>query len=237
MLWAQVFPFVALQLYDGEKEAITTFLIATFSVWLLLNIAFFNTIDHRYLTTFFGTTTAPQYTCELFLTSEADSAKFRAAFKNRISYTTTVQREVKIWVAANINSWKTEKPDWFKIEKIPDEFLPSEVLIAEGGARRRRSSYGLREIVGLESIDPTNNEQQIISLPSSSVMVWETLAEDIYKTRTSNHKVNYAQLKRTLDNNEVLFALIISRCKPFRAILSYILAAGQIKLFDEVEGE
>ena len=36
------------------------------------------------------------------------------------------------------------------MEKIPDEFLPSEVLAAEGGAKRRRSSLSLREVVGLE---------------------------------------------------------------------------------------
>jgi len=31
---------------------------------------------------------------------------------------------------------------------IPDEFLPKDVLEAEGGAKRRRSSVSLREIVG-----------------------------------------------------------------------------------------
>ena len=38
---------------------------------------------------------------------------------------------------------------------IPDEFLPKEILEAEGGAkrRRRRSSVSLREIVGLREVD------------------------------------------------------------------------------------
>ena len=138
MLWAQIFPFVALIFYedDGNKET---------------NVVFFCTIDTSYLDTFFGTKTAPQHTCELFLSSEEDSEKFRAAFKKRQSFTTSINEEIKEWVAANITRWKTEKPSWFKIELIPDSFLPEAALEAEGGARnRRRSSMSLREVVGLE---------------------------------------------------------------------------------------
>ena len=59
---------------------------------------------------------------------------------------------MKEWVANNIDRWKVDNPDWFKIELIPDEFLPQVVLVAEGGLgrKRRRSSISLREIVGLE---------------------------------------------------------------------------------------
>jgi len=56
---------------------------------------------------------------------------------------------VKEWVAENIDKWKRERPDWFKIEMIPDELLPKNVFEAEGGAKRRRSSVSLREMVGL----------------------------------------------------------------------------------------
>jgi len=114
-----------------------------------LNIIFFCTINLSYLNTFFGTKTASQYTCELFLTSKDDSQKFDAIFTNRIQYTKTIHEEVKEWVRENINQWKRKKPDWFNIEIIPDEFLPKEVYEAEGGANRRRSSVSLREIVGL----------------------------------------------------------------------------------------
>ena len=55
---------------------------------------------------------------------------------------------MKKWVAENIKQWIEERPDWFKIEKIPDEYLPNDVLDAEGGLQRRRSS--LLEIIGLE---------------------------------------------------------------------------------------
>jgi len=48
MLWAQIFPFVVLQLYDGDadtKDALTVYLVGSFSLWVLLNVAFFATID------------------------------------------------------------------------------------------------------------------------------------------------------------------------------------------------
>jgi len=155
LVWSQVLPFVAVQFFDDHegkeitKGAITSFLASCFILWLLLNIIFFCTIDLSYLNTFFGTMTAPQYTCKLFLTSEKDHQRFRAIFKNRREYTKTIHGEVMTWVAENITKWRRERPDWFKIEMIPDEFLPVEVIEAEGGADRRRSRVSLREIVGL----------------------------------------------------------------------------------------
>jgi len=153
MIWAQIFPFVAVQYFDGEmKDIMRGFLAVSFLAWLMLNIIFFCTIDLSYLNTFFGTKTAPQYTCELFMTSQEDHQKFRAVFKNRNDYTKTIHEEVKEWVVENIDQWKREKPDWFNIEKIPDEFLPKDLFEAEGGANRRRSSVSLREIVGLKEV-------------------------------------------------------------------------------------
>ena len=116
---------------------------------VVLNFIFFCTIELSYLNTFFGTKTAPQYTCELYITSKDDFQRFDAVFSNRIQYTKSIHGEVKEWVAENIDQWRRDQPNWFKIEMIPDEFLPKDVLEAEGGAKRRRSSVSLREIVGL----------------------------------------------------------------------------------------
>jgi len=150
LIWAQAFPFVALQYFDGDsKDIMTGFLAVSLMAWLVSNIIFFCTIDLSYLNTFFGTKTAPQYTCELFITSKDDYQKFRAVFKNRIEFTKSIHGKVKEWVAENIDKWKRERPDWFKMDKIPDELLPKDVLEAEGGTKRRRSSVSLREIVGL----------------------------------------------------------------------------------------
>jgi len=106
IVWAQVFPFVALQFYEGSdeegKDALKLFLVGCLGLWLLLNVTFFCTIDLNYLNTFIGTLTAPQYTCELFSSSEEESSKFCAAFGNRLSYTKHIHEQVKVWVAANI---------------------------------------------------------------------------------------------------------------------------------------
>ena len=150
MIWAQAFPFVALQYFDGEmKDIMTGFFVISFMAWMVLNIIFFCTINLSYLNTFFGTKTAPEYTCELYLTSKEDSQKFDAVFSNQIQYTKSIHGEVKEWVAENIDQWRRNQPDWFKIELIPDEYLPKEVFEAEGGEKRRRSSVSLREMVGL----------------------------------------------------------------------------------------
>ena len=116
--------------------------MSSLSLWVVLDVAFFCSIDLSYLNTFFSTKTAQQYTCELFLTSEADSAKWDASFDNRISYTTSIHDEIKEWVSNNIDRWTAEGEDWFKIEMIPDDFLPVEIFEAEGGAERRhRATY------------------------------------------------------------------------------------------------
>ena len=50
MVWVQVLPFVALYLFEGEdKETFAMILVGSFTLWLLLNIAFFCTIDLAYL--------------------------------------------------------------------------------------------------------------------------------------------------------------------------------------------
>ena len=163
MIWAQAFPFVALQYFDGEMmDIMTGFLAVSFTAWLMSNIIFFCTIDMSYLNTFFGTKTAPQYTCELFMTSKDDYQKFRAVFKNRIEYTKSIHGEVKEWVAENIDQWRRDQPDWFKIEMIHDEYLPKEVFESEGGAKRRRSSISLREFVGLKEENVGRVHPQVV---------------------------------------------------------------------------
>ena len=169
MLWAQIFPFLALQLLKSNeitKDALTLFLVGSFVLWLVLNIAFFCTIDMSYLNSFIGTLTAPQYTCQLFQESETDPARFDAVFDNRISYIESIH--VKEWVKNNIDRWQEEAPSWFKIEKIPDEFLPVEVLVAEGGANRTRSTVSLREIVKIPTVEPANQDGQERAIASPS---------------------------------------------------------------------
>jgi len=164
MLWAQVFPFVALHLYNNSDgladstndhddlgEKVQLLLICSFVFWLMLIVAFFCTIDLSYIFTFFSIETGPTCVVRRFEEEGAkDFQKFDVIFDTNLDYSKPVHGEVKEWIAANIDRWRAEMPEWFIVEIIPDEFLPKEVFEAEGGAkRRRRSSVSLREIVGV----------------------------------------------------------------------------------------
>ena len=155
MVWAQAMPFVALSMFDeGTQERlkgkVTTALVGSFGMWFLLNVAFFLSINLDYLTTFFATKTGSQYACEYYLDATDDASRWDAFATNSVDYTENIHPQVKEWIANNIGRWRLEGPEWFNVEMIPDEFLPVEVYVAEGGARRRRSSVSLRGMVGLD---------------------------------------------------------------------------------------
>jgi len=92
MVWAQILPFIALQFYEGDIDKITspaniqTFLICSFCSWLLLNLVFFSTCDLAFLSTFFSTKSAKQYSCDIFLTCEDDAQKFDTVSNNERSH-------------------------------------------------------------------------------------------------------------------------------------------------------
>jgi len=228
IFWTHIFHFVALQFYHGNgiddnnndmsKTEITTFLTGSAMLWTVLNIIFLCMIDVSFLTTFFWTKTAPQYTSELFLNSEEDSSKFQADFNNRLQYTESVHGEVKEWVGANIARWKEKREDWFNIEMIPDDFLPRDVLDVEGGAKKRISSVSLREIVG---VAPAVEGEQQLALPprqhcESDVIkqtkeAWKKVAEAVYETRSNNYKSNIIHVRRIFGENEELMKPLLVR--------------------------
>lgn len=153
------------------------------------------------------------------------------------------------WIAANIERWKVEGEDWFKIEKIPDELLPRETFEAEGGAKRRRSS--LLEMIAVEQNVPKSQHrqqqqrsQQHLQRQQQPVMhlgkqmmrgqqtrgqqimqrdIWKSLAEEIYAMKSSNHKSNFTHVKRIFKENEEQLALLLKLCPSFMIILSHIL--------------
>ena len=167
-LWTQIYPFLALallrretegQMTDSTQKIIEIFLLSSTFAWVLLNVEFFRTIDPRYFKTFYSTQTPKQFVVDSFLRSENDFQKFELAFGNPIFFSAPIHLEIKQWVNENIQQWQEEAPAWFKVDLIPDEFLPLDLFEAEGGANRRRSSVNfsvreissvsLREIVGL----------------------------------------------------------------------------------------
>ena len=82
-------------------------------------------------------------------------------FENRLSYTTSIHKEVRTWVADSIVQWQNEKPKFFKIEMIQDELLPSHVIEAAGGANRNRRKSSLLEIAGLSNDSNRRSERRV----------------------------------------------------------------------------
>ena len=255
VIWAQIFPFIALHVVEtsttaGEDNAIANmqnisiFLSASFGVWLFLNLLFFCTIDSKYFVTFFGWKTAAQYTCERFIEATDDKSKFSAAFDNRMSYKKAIKEEVKDWVANNIDSWEAEKPDWFVVSKIPDDFLPMEVFAAEGGFKRKRSNFSIKEVNSLVATQSSGlrkyslselnataggadsvvkSDEVLSQKDAAKIADWKRLAEDIYHSRCNNFKVNFVHVRQTFNENEDLVAPLTELCPRFREIISYIL--------------
>jgi len=228
LVWAQIFPFVALQFYDGaHSETLKLILYISFVIWAVLNLAFVCTIDLNYIHTFFCTETAAQYTILLFKNATDDMMRFDAAFSTRKSFTKAIHGEIKEWVRLNIDRWRLEEQDWFKVALIYDEFLPIEVYEAEGGARRRRSSMSLREVIGLAAApaEENNNTQLVTSNTqiNQNKEEWKRVAEELYATRSSNHKSNFIHINRIFDENPVMLAGLTSRCPKFNVILSFCL--------------
>ena len=255
MVWAQAMPFVALSLLkddevDMDKSAISFFLMCNFALWLLLNIAFFCTIDLSYLHTFFSTETASQHAVHGFLDSINDEEKFTWAFSCRTSHIEPIHGAVKAWVFKNIEIWRLEEADWFNISQVPDEFIPVSVFWEEGGPSRKRSSSKsseevIRSIVSssrekgrkihpaaVDRAEPSQaNERPLTAARKSrkalenskTVEQWKKIAEEIYSTRSNNHKSNYIHVERIFEKNEVMFAPVLLLCPRFAIIIAYIM--------------
>ena len=92
MLWAQVFPFVALHIGGSRDSYLDSDTAATAKIfflgilvsWTLLVVAFCFTINQSFLSTFYDMKTGPESVCERFIESEIDENKFDAAFMNRL---------------------------------------------------------------------------------------------------------------------------------------------------------
>ena len=135
MLWAQVMPFVALQLkWEDEdeedreaKDSIAIFLACSCGAWVLSYAVFiFCAIDSSFINTFFGTMTASQFAIASYRDSQTDSQRYWWVFQSCLSYTEPIHDEVKMWISDNINKWEAEKEEWFDINRISKEFLPKE---------------------------------------------------------------------------------------------------------------
>jgi len=161
-----------------------------------------------------------------------DFQKFEIVFTKNRSFCEPINAEVKEWVENNIERWIAQHPVWFNVSMVDDEFLPSDVFEAAGGARRRRSSISLRELVaGLEEEDSEEREDPLPLLtlsPNSRTFrntsvrqiegMWKELAIEIYELRSDLDEVKFV-----LWENGELTDPLIERCPVFETILAHIL--------------
>ncbi len=156
VVWSQIFDFACvvlyLQYYDDTiiaKEhvyerrdkisAIALYSIAGSlgSLWLVSFATFINTINKRYIHTFFMWKTGSEYTIHLFRTSTSDFARMSSVFIVNVLYWSSIRDEVKAFTLANWHRWQAEKPEWFTdqfISIVPEEFIPP------GDQGRRRNT-------------------------------------------------------------------------------------------------
>jgi hypothetical protein len=109
--------------------------------WLITWVFFVFRIavpKHRH--TLWSWTTGRQRVQDFFLKGKDDEAKFGIFSRSLLLWESDIGEEVKAWTAGNWMRWKEEKPAWFKVEMVPDQFVPAAELEQLGYNRRRRGS-------------------------------------------------------------------------------------------------
>lgn len=158
MIWSQVFPYIAKQVYLLQdyspsssrlsRGEIQSTLIALTLVWAISAASLAISIKPNYWRTFYSTDTGSQHAVALFRRSSTDEARFDTVFSNHRSFTASIEAEIKQWLQERYAIWQLERPAWFNeaaIASIHDDMMPKEVmreLFAKGGGMRRRSSVG-----------------------------------------------------------------------------------------------
>jgi hypothetical protein len=77
---------------------------------------------------------------DYFIKGKSEEDKFGIFTCNLLLWESDIGEEVKAWTAENWAQWKEEKPAWFKVEEVPDRFVPAEELQVLGHNRKRRGS-------------------------------------------------------------------------------------------------
>ena len=107
---------------------------------------------------------------------------------------------------------------------VPDKFLPVAAFEAAGGARRRKSSVSIREIVGVEqpTLVTTRIPQQT-SRVRQSEEAWKKLAKKIYVAKSKEFDENEISVNKAFSENVELLRSLLARCPVFAMILAHIL--------------
>jgi hypothetical protein len=149
---SQVSVFVAVYLYNkyavlpenvGKVEGGTLWLgtagLAT--VWLItVSFFVFGVAVPRLRYTLWSWTTGRQVVQDYFLKGKEDENKFHIFTNNLLLWENELGDEVREWVKEGWAGWKEEGEPWFKVELVPDAFVPAEELVLMGVNRKRRGS-------------------------------------------------------------------------------------------------
>ncbi|GMI19434.1 hypothetical protein TeGR_g7143 [Tetraparma gracilis] len=95
------------------------------AAWLVTFLYFvFRVAVPRLRHTLWSWTSGRQAVHQYFLERESDEGKFGIFTNNLLLWESDIGEEVKAWTAENWARWSEEKPPWFKVEVVPDRFLP-----------------------------------------------------------------------------------------------------------------
>ena len=151
MISNQAFCFVSVYLYNtysgsDEKNVIMQHLWLIVSSLLSFSMLSFATfmvlIKKEYRHTFYSTISGKQFLCDTWRNAKTDREKFNV-FKKHKSYYKSINKDLKLWLEQNRDSWNYDGEEWFTakmIAKIPSNLLPAKALNAMGGLEGRRKS-------------------------------------------------------------------------------------------------
>ncbi|GMI19044.1 hypothetical protein TeGR_g4044 [Tetraparma gracilis] len=149
---SQVSVFAAVFLYgryaeppEGVNKLDARFLwtgaIALAGAWLCAFLFFaFRIAVPKYRHTLWSSTSGRQCVHDYFYKGKDEESKFWIFNRNLLLWENDIGEEVKLWVGENWARWKEEKPVWFKVEMVPDQFIPAVELEQLGHNRKRRGS-------------------------------------------------------------------------------------------------
>jgi hypothetical protein len=109
--------------------------------WLCTLLFFvFRVAVPKYRYTLWSWTSGRQLVHDYFLKGNDDQMKFKIFGCNRLLWESDIGEEAKVWMWENWARLKEEKPPWFKMERVPDEYIPAGELEQLGHNRKRRGS-------------------------------------------------------------------------------------------------
>jgi hypothetical protein len=124
-----------------DESTLWTGAIALSGTWLCALLFFaFRIAVPKYRYTLWSSTTGRKLCQDYFLKGKDDEAKFKIFTKNLLLWESDIGDEVKAWTAENWARWKEEKPPWFKVERVPDKYIPAGELEQLGNRKRRGSA-------------------------------------------------------------------------------------------------